>query len=58
MAEAAPEGGPGVAGFFLGLRCCFSHHCCVEQVTRLGCLSERLPGSLVECVDGTAKCKC
>uniref|UniRef100_A0A8C0KLP0 Otoconin 90 n=1 Tax=Canis lupus dingo TaxID=286419 RepID=A0A8C0KLP0_CANLU len=37
-------------------RCCFSHHCCVEQVTRLGCLSERLPGSLVECVDGTAKC--
>uniref|UniRef100_A0A673V039 Phospholipase A2-like central domain-containing protein n=1 Tax=Suricata suricatta TaxID=37032 RepID=A0A673V039_SURSU len=37
-------------------RCCFSHHCCLEQVRRLGCLFERLPASPVECVDGTAKC--
>ncbi|XP_053064637.1 otoconin-90 [Acinonyx jubatus] len=37
-------------------RCCFSHHCCLEQVRRLGCLLERLPRSPAECVDGTAKC--
>ncbi|XP_011221214.2 otoconin-90 [Ailuropoda melanoleuca] len=37
-------------------RCCLSHHCCLEQVRRLGCLLERLPRSPVECVDGTAKC--
>ncbi|XP_032171441.1 otoconin-90 isoform X2 [Mustela erminea] len=37
-------------------RCCFSHHCCVEQVRRLGCLLGRLPRSPVLCVDGTAKC--
>ncbi|XP_039077119.1 otoconin-90 [Hyaena hyaena] len=37
-------------------RCCFSHHCCLEQVRRLGCLFERLPPSPVECVDGAAKC--
>ncbi|XP_025778774.1 otoconin-90 [Puma concolor] len=36
--------------------CCFSHHCCLEQVRRLGCLLERLPRSPAECVDGTAKC--
>ncbi|XP_004414063.1 PREDICTED: otoconin-90 [Odobenus rosmarus divergens] len=37
-------------------RCCFSHHCCLEQVRQLGCLLERLPRSPVECADGTAKC--
>ncbi|XP_047579743.1 LOW QUALITY PROTEIN: otoconin-90 [Lutra lutra] len=37
-------------------RCCFSHHCCVEQVRRLGCLLGRLPRSPVLCVDGTATC--
>nr|XP_035922286.1 otoconin-90 [Halichoerus grypus] len=37
-------------------RCCFSHHCCLEQVRKLGCVLERLPRSPVECVDGTAKC--
>uniref|UniRef100_A0A2K6EWC2 Otoconin 90 n=1 Tax=Propithecus coquereli TaxID=379532 RepID=A0A2K6EWC2_PROCO len=26
-------------------RCCLSHHCCLEQVRRLGCLLERLPRS-------------
>ncbi|XP_061027716.1 otoconin-90 [Eubalaena glacialis] len=37
-------------------RCCLSHHCCLEQVRRLGCLLERLPRSPVVCVDGTSKC--
>ncbi|XP_058299665.1 otoconin-90 [Hylobates moloch] len=37
-------------------RCCFSHHCCLEQVRRLGCLLERLPRSPVVCVDHTPKC--
>ncbi|XP_059758394.1 otoconin-90 [Balaenoptera ricei] len=37
-------------------RCCLSHHCCLEQMRRLGCLLERLPRSPVVCVDGTPKC--
>uniref|UniRef100_A0A4W2ITE9 Phospholipase A2 n=1 Tax=Bos indicus x Bos taurus TaxID=30522 RepID=A0A4W2ITE9_BOBOX len=37
-------------------RCCLSHHCCLEQVRRLGCLLERLPQSPVLCVDGTPEC--
>uniref|UniRef100_A0A8D1CB41 Otoconin-90 n=1 Tax=Sus scrofa TaxID=9823 RepID=A0A8D1CB41_PIG len=37
-------------------RCCWFHHCCLEQVRRLGCLLERLPSSPVMCVDGTPKC--
>lgn len=43
---------------FLAVRCCLSHHCCLEQVRRLGCLLERLPQSPVLCVDGTPECKC
>uniref|UniRef100_A0A671FMK3 Otoconin-90 n=1 Tax=Rhinolophus ferrumequinum TaxID=59479 RepID=A0A671FMK3_RHIFE len=37
-------------------RCCLSHHCCLEQVRRLGCLLERLPQSAVVCADGVPKC--
>ncbi|XP_023419804.1 otoconin-90 [Cavia porcellus] len=37
-------------------RCCLSHHCCLEQVRRLGCLPERRPRSTVLCVDRTPKC--
>ncbi|XP_012662455.1 otoconin-90 [Otolemur garnettii] len=37
-------------------RCCVSHHCCLEQVRRLGCLLERLPRSPVVCVDRVPKC--
>ncbi|XP_039702142.1 otoconin-90 [Pteropus medius] len=37
-------------------RCCFSHHCCLEQVRRLGCLLERLPRPPAECVDGIPQC--
>ncbi|XP_054980443.1 otoconin-90 [Sorex araneus] len=37
-------------------RCCFSHHCCLKQVRRLGCLPERLPPSRVVCEDSTPKC--
>ncbi|KAM6171864.1 otoconin-90 [Erethizon dorsatum] len=37
-------------------RCCVSHHCCLEQVRRLGCLPGRRPRSTVLCVDSTPKC--
>ncbi|XP_060058370.1 otoconin-90 [Erinaceus europaeus] len=37
-------------------RCCFSHHCCLDQVRRLGCQLEKLPPSPVACVDGAPKC--
>nr|XP_017515636.2 otoconin-90 [Manis javanica] len=37
-------------------RCCLSHHCCLEQVGRLGCLLERLPQAPAVCVDHTPKC--
>ncbi|XP_036746462.2 otoconin-90 [Manis pentadactyla] len=37
-------------------RCCLSHHCCLEQVGRLGCLLERLPRAPVVCADHTPKC--
>lgn len=61
--RSRPEGAPGTAGSlgskgFLGLRCCWSHDCCLQQVRRLGCLLERLPRSPVVCADGTPKCKC
>ncbi|XP_058524346.1 otoconin-90 isoform X3 [Ochotona princeps] len=37
-------------------RCCLSHHCCLEQMRRLGCLPERLSQSAVMCVDHIPKC--
>ncbi|XP_053517071.1 otoconin-90 [Artibeus jamaicensis] len=37
-------------------RCCWSRHCCLQQVRRLGCLLERLPRSPVGCTDGVPKC--
>nr|XP_017197028.2 otoconin-90 [Oryctolagus cuniculus] len=37
-------------------RCCLSHHCCLEQMRRLGCLPERLPRSAVVCEDHTPTC--
>nr|XP_021154531.1 uncharacterized protein LOC102086319 isoform X4 [Columba livia] len=37
-------------------RCCFSHHCCMEQVMKLGCHTERSPRSEVVCFDHKPKC--
>ncbi|XP_037982671.1 otoconin-90 isoform X1 [Motacilla alba alba] len=37
-------------------RCCFSHHCCMEQVKKLGCHAERNLRSEVVCFDHTPKC--
>ncbi|XP_010171683.1 otoconin-90 [Antrostomus carolinensis] len=37
-------------------RCCFSHHCCMEQVQKLGCHSERSSRSEVVCFDHKPKC--
>ncbi|XP_059529050.1 otoconin-90 [Myotis daubentonii] len=37
-------------------RCCWSHHCCLQQVGRLGCQRGRLPQPPVMCVDGAPKC--
>ncbi|XP_012397281.1 otoconin-90 [Sarcophilus harrisii] len=38
-------------------RCCFSHHCCLEQVKKFGCDLDRSSGSKVTCEDRKAKCK-
>ncbi|KAM6282709.1 otoconin-90 [Porphyrio hochstetteri] len=37
-------------------RCCFSHHCCMEQVKKLGCHVERSSRSEVVCFDHQPKC--
>ncbi|XP_028629125.1 otoconin-90 isoform X1 [Grammomys surdaster] len=37
-------------------RCCFSHHCCLEQMRQLGCLHGRRSRSSVVCEDHTPKC--
>ncbi|XP_061467834.1 otoconin-90 [Rhineura floridana] len=37
-------------------RCCFSHHCCLEQLKKLGCHPERNSRSEVVCFDQTPKC--
>uniref|UniRef100_A0A8C6QS04 Otoconin-90 n=1 Tax=Nannospalax galili TaxID=1026970 RepID=A0A8C6QS04_NANGA len=37
-------------------RCCLSHHCCLEQVRRLGCVHGRHSRSAVLCVDHEPKC--
>ncbi|XP_007434854.1 otoconin-90, partial [Python bivittatus] len=37
-------------------RCCFSHHCCLEQVKRLGCQPEKKSRSEVVCFDHTPTC--
>ncbi|KFQ21603.1 Otoconin-90 [Merops nubicus] len=37
-------------------RCCFSHHCCIEQVKKLGCHAERSSRSEVVCFDHKPKC--
>ncbi|XP_036194022.1 otoconin-90 [Myotis myotis] len=37
-------------------RCCWSHHCCLQQVGRLGCRRGRLPQPPVMCADGAPKC--
>uniref|UniRef100_G3VTN9 Phospholipase A2-like central domain-containing protein n=1 Tax=Sarcophilus harrisii TaxID=9305 RepID=G3VTN9_SARHA len=36
-------------------RCCFSHHCCLEQVKKFGCDLDRSSGSKVTCEDRKAK---
>ncbi|XP_071594506.1 otoconin-90 [Heliangelus exortis] len=37
-------------------RCCFSHHCCMEQIQKLGCHAERSSRSEVVCFDHKPKC--
>ncbi|KYO45194.1 otoconin-90 isoform A [Alligator mississippiensis] len=37
-------------------RCCFSHHCCMERVRKLGCHPERILRSEVVCFDHKTKC--
>ncbi|KFV18397.1 Otoconin-90, partial [Tauraco erythrolophus] len=37
-------------------RCCFSHHCCMEQVKKLGCHVERSSRSEVVCFDHKPEC--
>uniref|UniRef100_A0A8C9G0V7 Phospholipase A2-like central domain-containing protein n=2 Tax=Pavo cristatus TaxID=9049 RepID=A0A8C9G0V7_PAVCR len=51
--NCGPSGNVTPAVYF---RCCFSHHCCVEQVKKLGCPAERSSRSEVVCFDHTPKC--
>lgn len=37
-------------------RCCFSHHCCIEQVKKLGCHAEGSSRSEVVCFDHQPNC--
>ncbi|XP_029443067.1 otoconin-90 [Rhinatrema bivittatum] len=37
-------------------RCCFSHQCCMKQLTKLGCLPEKNSRSEVTCLDHKPKC--
>ncbi|KFP76250.1 Otoconin-90, partial [Apaloderma vittatum] len=37
-------------------RCCFSHHCCMEQAKKLGCHAERSSRSEVVCLDHKPEC--
>ncbi|KAM6410658.1 otoconin-90 [Pluvialis apricaria] len=37
-------------------RCCFAHHCCMEQAKKLGCHAERSSRSEVVCFDHKPKC--
>uniref|UniRef100_A0A8C3JFY7 Phospholipase A2-like central domain-containing protein n=1 Tax=Calidris pygmaea TaxID=425635 RepID=A0A8C3JFY7_9CHAR len=37
-------------------RCCFAHHCCMEQVKKLGCQAERSSRPEVVCFDHKPKC--
>nr|XP_056710640.1 otoconin-90 [Euleptes europaea] len=37
-------------------RCCFSHHCCLEQLKKIGCQPDRNSRSEVLCFDHTPKC--
>ncbi|XP_009321635.1 PREDICTED: otoconin-90 [Pygoscelis adeliae] len=37
-------------------RCCFFHHCCMEQVKKLGCRAERSSRSEIVCFDHKPKC--
>ncbi|XP_063307120.1 otoconin-90 isoform X1 [Pelobates fuscus] len=36
--------------------CCFSHHCCIEHLKKLGCKSERSVRSEVLCMDNKPTC--
>ncbi|KGL90050.1 Otoconin-90, partial [Charadrius vociferus] len=37
-------------------RCCFAHHCCMEQFKKLGCHAEQSSRSEVVCFDHKPKC--
>ncbi|XP_068937401.1 otoconin-90 [Petaurus breviceps papuanus] len=38
-------------------RCCFSHHCCLEQVKKFGCELQKSSRSKVTCEDHKIKCR-
>ncbi|XP_044514224.1 otoconin-90 [Gracilinanus agilis] len=38
-------------------RCCFSHHCCLEQVKKFGCGLKRSSRTEVTCEDHKTKCR-
>ncbi|XP_058483233.1 otoconin-90 [Solea solea] len=38
-------------------RCCFFHHCCLKQITTLGCRSNRKLNAVTSCDNGKPRCR-
>ncbi|CAL8277392.1 unnamed protein product [Lota lota] len=38
-------------------RCCFFHHCCLRQISTMGCKAERRLSAQVSCEAGTPRCQ-
>uniref|UniRef100_A0A3B4WDT8 Phospholipase A2 n=1 Tax=Seriola lalandi dorsalis TaxID=1841481 RepID=A0A3B4WDT8_SERLL len=38
-------------------RCCFFHHCCLKQISSMGCRSERKLNAQISCESGKPRCE-
>uniref|UniRef100_UPI0037E76AD7 otoconin-90 n=1 Tax=Semicossyphus pulcher TaxID=241346 RepID=UPI0037E76AD7 len=38
-------------------RCCFFHHCCLKQISSMGCRSERKLNAQISCENGKPRCQ-
>ncbi|XP_023252481.1 uncharacterized protein LOC111647095 [Seriola lalandi dorsalis] len=38
-------------------RCCFFHHCCLKQISSMGCRSERKLNAQISCESGKPRCQ-
>lgn len=39
------------------LRCCFFHHCCLTQISSMGCKSDRKLNALISCDNRKPRCR-